>query len=57
VPTGLVEEEDAMGAMDDLGGDFIEMPLHGLTVAARRNGSSPCAALWTNGSEDMAVKV
>ena len=53
VPTGLIEEEDAVGAMGDLGGDFIEMPLHGLTVAARQNESSPCAALWTDGSEDI----
>jgi hypothetical protein len=53
VPTGLIEEQDAVGAMGDLGGDFLEMPLHGLTVAARQNQGSACAALWTNGSEDI----
>ena len=53
MPTGLVEEEDAVGTTGDLTGDFIEMPLHGLTIAARQNEGSPCAAFWTNGSEDI----
>ena len=53
VPTGLIEEDDALGAVGDLGGDFLEMPLHSLAVAARQHESSPCAALWTDGSEDI----
>ena len=31
---GLVKDQDGMSARVDLGGDFIEMPLPGLGVAA-----------------------
>jgi antitoxin VapB len=34
VPSGLIEDENGMHARAHLRGDFVEMPLHGLRVAA-----------------------
>ncbi len=53
MPTGLIEEEDAVGAWAHLGRDFIEMPLHGLCVAAGQNERRAGAALGTDGAEDI----
>ena len=53
MPPGLVGEEDGVGACADLGRDFIEMPLHGLGVAAGQNEGRPDAALGTDGAEDI----
>ena len=53
MPSGLVDEEDGVGAGADLGRDFVEMPLHGLGVAARQDEGGPDAALGTDGAEDL----
>ncbi len=53
MPTGLVEEEDGVGARRYLGRDFIQMPLHGLGVAAGQNEGRADAALGTDGGEDI----
>jgi hypothetical protein len=53
MPSGLVDEEDGVGAWADLGRDFIEMPLHGLCVAVGQNEGRPDAALGTNGAKDI----
>ena len=43
VPAGLIEDEDRMSASSDLGGDLIEMKLHGLAVAGgqHQGGTGP----------------
>jgi len=53
VPSGLVEHEDGMGAWADLGGDFVEVPLHGLGVAAGQDEGGADAALGADGAEDV----
>ena len=42
-----------MSARVDLGGDFIEMPLPGLGVAAGQDQSSADTARGTDGAEDI----
>jgi len=42
-----------VGAWRHLGGDLIDMPLHGLGVAARQHESGTDTALGTNGPEDI----
>ncbi len=42
-----------MGAWADLGRDFVEMPLHGLSVAARQDEGRADAALGTDGAENI----
>ena len=37
MPAGLVEDQDGVGARGDLGGDVVEMELHGLGVADRQD--------------------
>ena len=51
--SGLVDEEDGVGAWADLGRDFIQMPLHGLGVAAGQDKGRPDATLGTDGAEDI----
>jgi hypothetical protein len=34
MPSGLIEEQDGVGAGCDVEGDFFEVHVHGLTVAA-----------------------
>ena len=53
MPPGLIEIEDGVGARRYLGRDFIEVPLHGLGVAAGQNQGRTDAALGTNGAEDI----
>ncbi len=53
MPPGLVGEEDGVSAWADLGRDFVEMPLHGLRVAARQDEGRADAALGTDGAEDI----
>src|SRR6266480_1335246 len=47
MPSGLVEDENGVGAGSDLGGDLIEMKLHGLGVASRQYEGGAGAALRT----------
>ena len=35
VPSGLIEDQNGVGARRDFGGDLIEMKLHGFAVAGR----------------------
>jgi hypothetical protein len=37
MPASLVEDQDGMGARRDLGGDVVEMELHGFGVADRQD--------------------
>ena len=37
VPAGLIEDDDGVGAGGNLGGDLVEMKLHGLAVAEGKN--------------------
>ena len=53
VPAGLIEEEDGMGARCDLGRDFAQMPLHGLSVAAGQDEGGTDTAIGTDGTEDV----
>ncbi len=54
MPSGLIEDEDGVSTGCHLGRDFIEVPLHGLGVAARQNESRADAALGTDGAEDIS---
>ncbi len=53
VPSGLIEDDEGVGAWADLGGDLLEMPLHGLAVAARQHQGCAFAARGTDGPEDI----
>ena len=37
VPAGLIEDDDGVGAGGNLGGDLVEVKLHGLAVAEGKN--------------------
>ena len=37
MPSGLIQEENGVGAGGDLGGDLVEMKLHGFGVAGRQH--------------------
>ena len=52
MPPGLIKDENGVGARRDLGGDFIQMPLHCLGVTAGQNqGRHRRHALRTNGAK------
>ncbi len=53
MPSGLVEDEDAVSSRRHLGRDFIEMPLHGLGVAAGQDEARADAAFGTDRTEDI----
>jgi len=53
MPSGPIEDEDGVGPRCYLGRDFIEMPLHGLGVAARQHQGRADAAFRTDGTEDI----
>ena len=53
VPTGLIENDDGMGAEGDCAGDLLEMQLHGLAVGARQNECCASIAGGANGAEDI----
>ena len=53
MPSGLVEQEDGMGAWPHLGGDFVQVPLHGLGVAAGQDEGGADPALGTDGAENV----
>ncbi len=52
MPPGLIHEENGMGARRHLGRDFLEMPLHGLGVAARQDEGLADTPRGTDGPED-----
>ena len=47
MPASLIEDDNRMGARGDLGGDLIEMKLHGFAVAGRQHEGSTGAAFRT----------
>ena len=53
VPSGLIEDEHGVGSQRYLGRDFVEMPLHGLGVAARQDEGGADAAFGTDGAKDI----
>jgi len=53
MPSSLIKDEDGVGTRFNLGRDFIEMPLHGLGIAAGQNEGRADAALGTDGAEDI----
>jgi len=53
VPTGLIQHHDGVRAGCDLGCDLVEMPLHGLGVAARKHKAGADAACGADGAEDV----
>jgi hypothetical protein len=53
MPSRLIEKQDGVGARRYLGRDFIEMPLHGLGIAAGQNEGRADAAFGTDGAEDI----
>jgi len=53
VPSGLIHHEHCVGARPDLGGDLIEVPLHGQGVAARQDEGCADTALGADGAEDV----
>jgi hypothetical protein len=53
VPSGLIEDENSMCARRHLGGDFVEMALHGLSVAPGEDDGGADAAPWANGAKDI----
>ena len=52
MPSGLIDEEDGVGAWCHLGRDFIQMPLHGLGIAVGQNEGRADTTLGTDGPED-----
>jgi len=53
VPCGAVDDEHGVSARRYLGRDFIEMPLHGLGIAAGQDEARTDTALRTDGAEDI----
>ena len=49
----LIEHDNGMGAGAHPGGDFLQIPLHGLGVAAGQDKGVANAALGTGGAEDI----
>lgn len=53
VPSRLIHHEYGMGAGRYLGGDFLQVPLHGLGIAAGQDEGGTDASLGTDGAEDV----
>ena len=53
MPPGLIEKQEGMSAGVDLGGDFLQMALHGLGVAAREHEGCAGSTFGTDGAEDV----
>ena len=47
MPSGLVEDDDGMGAFGDLGADFRKMQAHGLGVGVGQNQGRRFVGFWT----------
>ena len=57
MPSGAVEQQNGVGALGDMSGDFLEMELHGLGVGEGQRKRSPDAARGTNGAEQIGALV
>ncbi len=53
VPTGLIQDQQDVGAWRHLGRDLLEMPLHGLGVTAGQDEAGTDATGGTDGAEDI----
>jgi hypothetical protein len=53
VPSGAVGQQHGVGALSDMGGDFLERELHGLGVGEGQRKCGPDAAGRTNGAEQI----
>ena len=51
VPSSLIKDDDGVGTRADLGGDLIEMKLHGFAVAEGQHQSGAGSELRTHGTE------
>jgi hypothetical protein len=52
VPSGLIKDDDGVGTRADLGGDLVEMKLHGFAVAEGQHQSRAGSEL-THGTEQV----
>ena len=55
VPSGAVEQEDGVGALGDVAGDFLEVKLHRLGVGEGQRERGPDTSGGTNGAEEIGV--
>ena len=53
MPSGLIEDENGVGAGGDLGGDLVEMKLHGLGVAGGQHECGTGSALRASRAEQI----
>ena len=53
MPTGLIQKQKGVGADLNLGGDLLQVALHGRSVAAWLHEGGAGAALGTDGAEDV----
>ena len=53
VPPGLIEDDDGVRARADLGGDLVEMKLHGFAVAEGQNQCRAGSELRAYGTEQI----
>ena len=53
MPSGLIEDENGVGAGGDLGGDLVEMKLHGLGVAGGQHEGGTGSALRAYRAEQI----
>src|SRR5215813_885176 len=52
-PAGLIEDENGVRARFDLGGDLVEMKLHGFAVACRKHEGGAGPALGADRPEQI----
>ena len=53
MPAGLIEDENGVRARFDLGGDLVEMKLHGFAVAGRKHEGGTGPALGADRPEQI----
>jgi len=57
VPSGAVEQQDGVGSLGDVAGDFVKMELHRLGVGERQRERRPDASGGTNGAEEIGALI
>jgi hypothetical protein len=57
VPSGAVEQQDGVGSLGDVAGDFVEMELHRLGVGEGQRERRPDASGGTNGAEEIGALI
>ncbi len=53
MPAGLIEDENGVRAGGDLGGDLVEMKLHGFAVAGRQHEGGAGTAFGADRTEQI----